>query len=257
MQNLEKSLAQLETDADALGKTAVAVTKAAKTLRQGAAIGDLRQIAKALDEGDTLLKTITQQFANAKSAWPADEDAYIASRAYIDELKAAAQAKQLKMFEQDDRLFAYPSLVRVIPGEKVIQIDRSKVRRLRPTVVVAELLRLQGEPQRFRAEPFLEALKSAYDILCATDKQQEIASPVKRLVSLYDMFTLLPGQVRDYSKQEFVRDIYLLDTSGTTTTKSGHRVEFPASTGTKNQSQTLPIVTKDGQMKQYFGIAFR
>ena len=79
---------------------------------------------------------------------------------------------------------------------------------------------------------------------------------VVRLLDMYNLLTLLPGQSRDYSRQEFARDIYLLDQSGVTTTRDGATVSFPASTGTRVPAATLRIVTQGGQEKLYYGIAF-
>jgi hypothetical protein len=66
----------------------------------------------------------------------------------------------------------------------------------------------------------------------------------------------MPGQAREYSKQEFARDIYLLDRSGVTRTRRGYVVSFPASTGARSATSTLRIVTEGGQEKVYYGIAF-
>ena len=68
-----------------------------------------------------------------------------------------------------------------------------------------------------------------------------------RLLELYELLTLLPGQAREYSRQEFARDVYLLEQSGTTTTRKGHRVRFPASTGTRRSGDTLRIIAEHGQ----------
>src|SRR5437879_1747459 len=58
----------------------------------------------------------------------------------------------------------------------------------------------------------------------------------ERLVDIYGLLTLLPGQTREYSRQEFARDIYLLDRSGLTVTRDEQVVSFPASTGTRPSS---------------------
>jgi hypothetical protein len=76
------------------------------------------------------------------------------------------------------------------------------------------------------------------------------------LLEIYELFTLLPNQAKDYSKQGFARDIYLLDRSGVTTTRKGGRVSFPASTGTKTSSRTLSVINERGEEKLYFGISF-
>ena len=79
---------------------------------------------------------------------------------------------------------------------------------------------------------------------------------VIQLLEIYDLFTLLPGQSKEYSRQEFARDIYLLDRSGVVATKKGARVSFPASTGTRLVSRTLSVINEHGEEKRYYGVSF-
>ena len=67
---------------------------------------------------------------------------------------------------------------------------------------------------------------------------------------------MLPGQRGQYSKQEFARDLYLLDQSGLTSTpRSRRELRWSASTGTKG-SGVLTTVARSGQRQQYWGISF-
>jgi len=68
--------------------------------------------------------------------------------------------------------------------------------------------------------------------------------------------TLLPGQSRDYTRAEFARDLYLLDSSGAATTKSGRVLGWHASSGTRG-SGTLATVAKTGQQQRYWGVSFK
>src|SRR5207302_2762703 len=113
-------------------------------------------------------------------------------------------------------------LVRILGGDRVALIDRARERRLRPTVLLNHLKEIQRRPPRFKPEAFLEALFGAYDALVtAKDGKTRQESRVVRLLDIYDILTLLPGQSREYSRQEFARDIYLLDESGVTRTRRG------------------------------------
>ena len=148
----------------------------------------------------------------------------------------------------------YPSLVRVLPGELAIEVDRRRERRLRPSVVVELLGRAQQAGPKAKPEPFLASLLAAYDYVVAV--QGKTAGAVVRLVDVYAVLTLLPGQSRDYTKPEFARDLYLLDRSGVTATGSpGRRLRWAASTGTK-QAGVLTTVSLSGQQQRYWGIAF-
>jgi hypothetical protein len=67
---------------------------------------------------------------------------------------------------------------------------------------------------------------------------------------------MLPGQRSQYSKQEFARDLYLLDQSGVTrTARNSRELRWSASTGTKG-SGVLVTVARSGQRQHYWGISF-
>ena len=59
-------------------------------------------------------------------------------------------------------------------------------------------------------------------------------SPAK-LVDVHRVLTLLPGAARDYTRQEFARDLYLLDQSGVVDVKDGRRMTLPASALTRSR----------------------
>ncbi len=103
----------------------------------------------------------------------------------------------------------------------------------------------------------MEALFRAYRALVGRHGSTALQrGPVERLVQVYELLTLLPGQSREYSRQEFARDIYLLDRSGVTTTRDSFVVSFPASTGTRSASGVITAITETGQERRYWGIVF-
>jgi hypothetical protein len=121
--------------------------------------------------------------------------------------------------------------------------------------VVEQLRRAQQAGPRFRPEPFLTSLLTAYDLVVA--RQGKAPGVVVRLWDVYGVLTLLPGQARDYTKPEFARDLYLLDQSGLITVGSPERrMRWAASTGTR-QSGVLTTVARSGQQQRYWGIAFQ
>jgi hypothetical protein len=124
-------------------------------------------------------------------------------------------------------------------------------------VLVHHLQELQDKPVRFRSEPFLASLYDAYDAAVKTrGKERRDTSAIIPLAEIYDLLTLLPGQAKEYSRQEFARDLYLLDQSGVTTVRNGAVAAFHAARGNEPASKIIPIVTKDGQAKAYYGISF-
>jgi len=179
---------------------------------------------------------IRQEVDNARNAWPFDQDEeerYL-RESYLVELKEAATRKNLRVHDRDGRLISHPSVVRVLPGEKAVKIDRRKVSTIRPSKLVDMLAANQQKPPRFRPETFLEAMYKAYLVLVGDDRsgkliQNREVGPVIPLLKVYDVFTSLPGSNREYDRTDFARDLYFLESSDTRQVKSGARVSFPVS----------------------------
>ena len=255
--SLETALARTEAAAARALDASADLTKLARRLRTAAQVGNLRDLQAMRVAVEQAAGRARDEAEAAASSWDLDEDAYFGSGRYTEELLAAAQEAGLQLFERDDRLYCYPVLVRVAPAERSVFVDRARERRLRPSVLVQHLREVQRRPPRFRPEAFLQSLFGAYGFLIAQYGAGALDSgqPVP-LAQMYEVMTLLPGAARDYSRQEFARDIYLLDRSGITTTRRGFVVSFPASTGARSAGTALRVVNESGQEKVYYGIAF-
>jgi hypothetical protein len=254
---LEDALARTEADAEDVLKAAAAVTKSLKRFRAAAHVGNLRELRPAIDAAERALAELGEQLEQARVGWDFDEETYFANGLFPREVLDTAERKGVRIFEQDERLYCYPSLIRVLPGDRSVMIDKARERRVRPSVLVEQLRELQRRPARFKPEAFLESLFSAYaSIVAKYGKNALRERRVERLGEVYELLTLLPGQSREYPKQEFGRDVYLLDRSGVTTTRKGFLVSFPASTGTRSAAGTIRVITERGQEKVYYGISF-
>lgn len=255
--NLEQALAKTENEADATCKAATATLRTLKKFRAATQTGNLRELQKIIETAGQAIADLQQQFARAKTSWDFDEDAYLSNSAFVTELLATAKQAGVSMYERDDRLYCYPTLIRVLPGDRAVVIDKARERRLRPSVLVRHLQELQNRPVRFKSEAFLESLYDAYTTAVKTrGKERRDTSPVVPLVEIYNLLTMLPGQAKEYSRQEFARDLYLLDQSGVTAVRNGAVISFHAARGNEAPSKIIPIVTKNGQAKAYYGISF-
>ena len=164
---LEKALAKTEADADAALKAATVAVSTLKKFRIAAQTGNLRDLQKTIEVADQAITALRQQFTNAKEGWNFDEETYLSNKSFTSEILESAEQAGLKIFEQDDRLYCYPFLIRILPGERSILIDKVRERRLRPSVLVKHLKDLQSKPSRFKPDAFLESLFSAYEIIVA------------------------------------------------------------------------------------------
>lgn len=251
---LEAALASAQADLDAAGRTLAALGRELKKTRAAAASGQVRDLRRGLRAATELARQVGADIDAAVAGYDVDESALLANGSYGKELLATAAEAGVAMFEDDGQLLCYPSIVRLLPSEAALEIDRKRMRGIRPSVVVGQLGRAQQAGPRFRPEPFLASLLAAYDLVVA--QQGKAPGAVVRLVEVYAVLTLLPGQSREYSRPEFARDLYLLDQTGAVEAGSpGRRLRWSASSGTR-QAGMLTTVARSGQQQRYWGVAF-
>ncbi len=251
--SLEAALEIVERDAEAAVRAAAAALAEAKRVKAAAATGQLRAMRQTLDSAVRLTDQAAVAARDMRDRWTFDEQAHFVSGAFTKEVLTAAAEHGLDAFESDDRILSYPAIVSVSTSDATVVIDKRKDRRVRPSVLVRTLQTLQAKPPKFKAEAFLEALAVAYDLVVANRRAQPGATV--KLADVYGVLTVLPGSARDYGRQEFARDLYLLDQSGVTATKDGRVLRLPASALTRG-SGVLRTVARSGQEKVYAGIGF-
>ena len=262
MSTFEEGFAATEKAADSVLQALGDVSRLARQLQRDAKAGNIGAIRRGTARLEESLSLIRQQVGKATQAWPfaqEEELAYLQHQ-YAGELQNEAKKEGLRLFERDGRLIAHPSVIRVLPGERAVRIDRRQSSSIRPTKIVADLARIQHSPSRFRPQPFLESLYGAYLALSQSDTADRLklggGGQVVRLDRIYNLFTGLPGAQREYSQLDFARDLYSLESSGVSEARSGARVSFPASTGTRNPRGTISFVGPNGETVLYYGIQF-
>jgi hypothetical protein len=249
--------AALQATEQALEEALRGANTALRELKRAAAAarsGQVRDLRKALSAARAAADGLAAGTQAVEGAFDFDDRDYLASGGYVKELLAEASARGLTIVEDDDQLLCYPSLLKILPGDAAIEIDKVRDRRLRPSVLVTALAKAQERGPRFKAEPFLDSLRTAYELRIAADGKR--ADAILRLVDLYAVLTMMPGQRTQYSRQEFARDLYLLDQSGVTSTdRSPRSLRWAASTGTKGAG-VLATVARNGQQQRYWGVSF-
>lgn len=252
---IEQAFARSEAEADAALKAANAMVATLKRYRNAARQGKVRDLNLAAEAAKQGVQTLDLAVESLGESWEFDDEGYLESGEFGRELIDRARGVGLRISELDNRLYCYPALLRVVPGDRAVMIDKTRERRLRPSVLVDLLQTVQKRPPRFRSEAFLASLHTAYEV-ALTRKEGRQAGAVVSLGELYELLTMLPGQARDYTRQEFARDVYLLDQSGETAIKGGDRIEFHAGAGARLPKGALSVVTQQGTEKKYHGISF-
>ncbi len=250
---LEDALDLAERDIDATLKGLAAAMREAKKAKAAAASGQLRDLVQALGAASRLADQAAAAAEEAREGWRFDDEIYFADGSFAVEVLTQATAAGVQAFESDDRILCYPAIVQVSAADATVIIDKKKDRRVRPSVLVRTLAALQAKPPKFKPDAFLESLATAYDHVIARSGGRIGATA--KLVDIYGVLTVLPGATKEYTKQEFARDLYLLDQSGKTNTKDGRMMQLPASALTRG-SAVLATVTRSGQEKVYAGITF-
>jgi hypothetical protein len=250
---LESALAAVQGGAEAALRAAAGVTGQLRKARGAAASGQVRDLRRALDAAAAQAAGLADAARELQARYDIDESEYLASGGYAKELLAVASEREVAMFEEDERLLCYPSIVRLIPGDTAVEIDRRRERRLRPSVLVGLLAARQARPPKFRSEPFLESLADGYDLVVARSGKKPDA--VVRLYDVWSLLTLLPGQGKEYTRPEFARDLYLLDQKQVRHTKDGRTLRWHASSGSRGAG-VLTTVARTGQQQVYWGVSF-
>jgi hypothetical protein len=246
--SLENSLAGFQSAVETTLEKANSLTKRLKRLKAAAQTGDLREIDKSLADLKELAGAVQEQSSGLGFEFDAAD--YFPD-GLLHELLEAAKAKGLNVFAQDGKLYCYPLLVRIKPSERSVQIGKKTDRAIRPSALAERLRQLQSKPARFQSSAFLGLLYRAWKHCAAKNE-----SPVLTLAEIYDVLTLMPGSAKEYTRDDFARDLYLLDRSGVTKMDNGIEFRFSASTGTRNASSTFVCIAEDGSEKRYYGIAF-
>ncbi len=251
---LEQALGVLEAEADATLRTLSAATKQARRAKVAAAVGQVRDLALALDSVVALADSAAEAARQLRAGWRFAVQGWFSSGEYTKELLAAASEADLGPLEDDQRILCYPAVIEIGVADTSLSIDKRKERRVRPTAVVAQLSALRDRFAKLaRPEAYIESLAAAYDLVVAVIGTRP--GVAVRLVDVHRVLTLRPGSARDYTLQDLARDIYLLEQNGTVRVRDGRRMSLQASATTRN-SRYLTTVTRGGQAKVYAAIAF-
>lgn len=253
MSSYEQACSDAKRLADAAVQASTKLVQAARALAKAADEGDVAKIRRATEKLATTAAAARQEVANAEAAWPMtpEQEEELLRRQFEDELIEAARREGLSIRRHEQRLLAFPSVLRVLPERRAVQIDRTRTTAIRPGRLVQQLKLASTKRPKLAPERFIETLYDAYILVRGPGEGSGTT-----LAEVYKALTLLPEVRRDYSISDFTRDVFLLDRSGVTTTRSGARLTLPAATGTKGSSKMLEFVDPTGEPVTYYGIRF-
>ncbi len=260
--SFEQACRDTERAAGAAQKSASNVVSQARALVKAAQTGNVANIKRCQEKLNEGLTALRQEVSNAGSCWPFsdEEEQLLFGEQYIDAIKTIADEKGLRIQEQDELLISYPSIVRILAAERAVRVDKKRVVAVRPSYLVDLLLANQKKSSGFPPQRFLESLYSVYTDISDSSSADPLSSgsgSVVPLARIYKLMTALPGGARDYDRNDFARDLYILDSNGPRRTRNGATVSFPSSTGTRRRSRDLfSFIGPQGDSAEYYGIRF-
>ncbi|MEK7678748.1 MAG: hypothetical protein AAB356_01020 [Deltaproteobacteria bacterium] len=252
-QVVAQSIEALEPALKAAKRGASAAVASGKMLGDG----EIKNIPKKLIEAEEELARALEGVRAFREEWAGQGmDDYFGSEEYMAELLSSLEDLGVDAHRLDDVLYVYPALVRLDNISQSVRIDKKQEARVRPRTLARILRDIQNRPSKFPAGRFLTSLFRVYKALgsCNLKKGEPWAGWSMYLKDIHEMLASAPGS--DYTEQEFVRDIYLLDASGEELEVRGHTAFLEASSGTRDEKKTLSIITRDGQRRLYCTIRF-
>ncbi len=260
MIDFEQACNIVEENAEETRKSATRVVSQARALVKAAQTGNITAINRTMEKLKDILMEL-QEKVSVTDYWPysEEEELELFTTRFQDELKAAAIEKELTLFERDGILISYPSIVRILPSDKAVRIDRKKVSTVRPSHLVDLLLANQNKKSGFKSSQFIESLYAIYSDIVGKGQKDLLTDngEVVLLARIYKLMTALPGASREYDRSDFARDLYILDSDGPYQTRKGNKVSFPSSTGARRRSSDLfSFVGPEGKAVEYYGIRF-
>lgn len=260
MDRFEQAFADTEKAAAATVASAGDLIKLARQLQKASREGNIAAVKRTRDRLGAALGSLGQTVDNAVQSWPFrdDEEEQYLRDGYSAELRRVASEQKLEIHERDDRLISHPSIVRILPGERAVRIDKKRISTIRPSYLAGVLLKNQQRPGRYRSEAFLEALYNVYSDIVSSDPDSLVKTGgrVVPLDRIYRLLTSLPGSAREYDRTDFARDLYILETNGPGQTRKGAAISFPSSTGTRHSKGIFSFVGPDGSAVEYYGVRF-
>ena len=260
MATFEEGFGAVETAADRAAQEAATLGKEARKLLKAAQDGNIGQLRRQSMRLTELLSSVTDHVERAADSWPfavEDERDYLEQR-FGAELRAEADRIGLNVTPRDETLVCSPSIIRVNPADRAVTIDGRKRSAIRPSKLAADLHANQQAGPRGNPQRFLEALYKAYRILAPPPADALVrGGQVIALAKVYDLLTTLPGSGRQYSRTDFARDLYVLDSSDVDTIRSGDaRVRFLHSTAARSGKGAFSFADPAGNLITYSSIQF-
>jgi len=248
---LEANLADLEARLEVAERSLKQASAALRNATDAARKGRLKELPKLLAAGGEAARGLADQAAEAERSWSFPVERYLAGEDYLAEVQRLADDSGLANVRiVDGQIFSYPLIVKVDARDLSLKLGKKVHRDLRPSHLIRTLQEARSHPMKENLGPVLQMIEKAYLRLTHGETGKAVA-----LADVHELLTLLPGSEKQYTLLDFVSDIYRLDRNGPHVTKSGRRLDLPASTSARGGRGTR-FITESGEEKLYSSIRF-
>jgi hypothetical protein len=257
--SIDTVLAELDRGRGVAQRHAKATLGTVRGLRKASQAGTISALARLFDQAPRQIEQLGTALEAARAGYGYDHEGEFASGAYLAELQAAAEAAGVRILARDDRLTAFPLLLKLEPKIPAVRVGRKSVRNVRPAVL-AELIRKAQAAQTFRPQAVLDRIFQAYAAIAPAHQPgwragQAETGPVVPLLDIHGVLTMLPEAEAAYPREAFALDLLRLDRAPDTRTRDGRGFALPASTSSKGRN-ALRVYDEQGAEHVYAGIRF-
>jgi hypothetical protein len=256
---IDAQLAGLERALTEAERHAKAVLGTVRKLRRSSELGLVADLSRLFEQAPRQIEQTQAALAAARAGFTYDAEAEFASGAYLAELQAAAAEAGMNLVAREDRLTAFPLLLKLEPKIPAVRVGRKSERRIRPSVLL-DLLKHAQAAQGIRPAVILGRIFQSYITLAPAVQpgwrpSHRDAGPVVPLLDIHAALTMLPEAEAAYPRDAFACDLLRLNRAPDTRTRDGRGFALSASTATKGRN-LLRVYDENGDEHVYAGIRF-
>lgn len=199
-----------------------------------AAIVDLA----TLQDTSKRLEDTAQLVKEQLSAFPAQE--YFAQGDYAEQMIAACKENNVDVIGEYPVYEMFPYKVRLDSDNQDVYLDKKKYSCVRPKAFI-EMVKTNRDKLNsvnFKAQPFLNELADAYDMLILKNKMKQPDADLQ-LADIYKMMVPMARFRKEYDMQTYAFDLARLYAKQATTTSSGRSFAFGPDRDSKKKIRIL------------------
>jgi len=251
---VEEACAKVVQAADDLNALAKKLLAASSALRKAAMVGNSGAIAAQSQALADLGPLVADGARTASRSWAFSPDSLSAymDTGYRSELTSRSASLGVTLDSLEDRFVAFPVVVEVQGKARAVKLNGKRAAGVRPSFLAQQIKALQAKSGS-KPEQFIELLYAA----AVRVNRENLGVSGVLLNDVYELLTLHPEAKKAYSRADFARDLYTLDSSEISQTKRNATVSFSGATGTRGGVKLFTVIGPDRYPRHYVTVRFK